>query len=385
MAVYVIWNVYSMFAPHKYTAGPVLPFPSWSPTDSFSVRRFILTGALIPFVLYAVGRYTFDRAAAVRAALWTILAVAAYSAVMSILAFTGPTEWVWPRYIVDKQDWPGRAVGVFNQPIVNGMVLALGFAIAMLLLSRRSEPVWRRLVAFVVAVACGFGMYYTHTRAVWLCGAVVLIIGATMGKGFRKGFIAGLCLVTTVIVMNWSVFTSTDRNAGGVGSVREVQDRLNIDQTALWAAVQRPLTGWGIGRFAAVNTYHHQQWSPETPFIRGWGDAPHENELGITAELGLIGLVPWICVLALLAYGLWKAYRTLPDNDLCGQPLAVIAMMALAIFVCAGLTVDLRYFDFPAGAIFLLAGIAIGWSDRHKRRQAAAGGDIAEQARSRYA
>ena len=145
MALYVMWNVYSMFAPHKYTAGAQLPNAAGIVVP-FSVPRFIVIGTVIPFVMYAVGRYTFDRAAAVRALLWTILTLAAYSAAVSIMQFTGPTDWVWPRYIVDAPSWAGRAVGVFNQPVVNGMVLALGFAIAMLLLSRRSEPTWRRCV-----------------------------------------------------------------------------------------------------------------------------------------------------------------------------------------------------------------------------------------------
>ena len=372
MVFYFVWNVFSMFAPHMYDAGPQLA--KWSLTgDAFSVRTLIFTGVVVPFALYAVGRYVFDRTAAVRAALWTILVLAAYSAVMSILPFTGPTQLVWPHYIIDNaSEWSGRAVGVFVQPLVNGMVLALGFAIALLLASRRDEPAWRRLVAIVVAGACGIGLYYTHTRAAWLCGALVLVIGAALAKKWRKGFIAGLCLVATVIVTNWSVFISTDREAGGVGSVDQIQHRLNINATALWAFTQKPLTGWGIGRFASVNTYHHQQWSPDTPWIMGWGDVSHQNELGILAELGLLGLVPWICVLALIAYRLWKAYRTLPEDDLCGRPLAVIAIMALAILFCACWSGELRYFDFAVGVIFFLAGTAIGWTDRLNRPQATA-------------
>ena len=109
-----------------------------------------------------------------------------------------------------------------------------------------------------------------------------------------------------------------------------------------------------------------------------WPSSSHTNELGILAELGAIGLTLWICVLALVAYRLWDAYRTLPDDDLCGKPLAVTAIMAFAILFCSGLTVDLRFFDFPTATTFLLVGIAIGWSDRHKRAQAAAGGVITE-------
>jgi O-antigen ligase len=385
MALYLMWNVYSMLATHKYPAGEVLVR---SVPDEFaaSVPRFIVIGTLIPFVMYMVGRYTFDRAAAVQAVLWTILTAAAFSAVMSILPTTGPTELVWPRYILEVPKlWVGRAVGVVNHPVANGMVLALGFAIAMLLLGQRSEPAWRRCVAFAVAVACGVGTYLTYTRAAWLSAVAVIVIGATLAKGFRQGFIVVLGLVMAMAVINWSVFTSSDREAGGVGSMNEVNARLNDNQTALWAAAREPFTGWGVGRFQSVNAYHHQQWSPEILWNSGYGDAPHENELGILAELGAIGLALWISVLGLIAYRLWNAYRTFPDDDRWGKPLTVLAIMAIAIFLCSGATVDLRFLEFPPAVIFLLAGITVGWSDRYKRAQAAAGGDFAEQLRPLHA
>ena len=94
--------------------------------------------------------------------------------------------------------------------------------------------------------------------------------------------------------------------------------------------------------------------------------------------MGLIGLALWICVLALIAYRLWNAYRTLPDDDLCGKPLAVTAIIAMAIVVCGGISCDLRFFPFATATIFLLAGVAIGWSDRHKLAQAAAADVITE-------
>ena len=70
-----------------------------------------MVATVIPFVMYVVGRYTFDRTAAVRILLWTILALAAYSAAVSILQFTGPTELVWPRFIVDGSLAPGGHLG----------------------------------------------------------------------------------------------------------------------------------------------------------------------------------------------------------------------------------------------------------------------------------
>jgi O-antigen ligase len=380
MALYMAWNVYSMISPHQYIATQQVTWGSGRivtavPTD---VWRVILIQMALPLLLYRVGRHAFDRAAVVRALLWTILILAAYSAAMSIMQFTGPTELVWPRYIVEDTVWPDRASGVFRQPNVNGWLLALGLAIAMLLLSRRSEPTWRRWFAFVVAIACGCGIYLTHTRVAWLSGVVVLIIGALIARGYRTGFIVAICLVASAVAVNWSAFASTDRKAGGVGSVNEVQDRLNANQTALWAFTRKPFAGWGIGRFQAVNTYHHQQWAPDVPWIRGYGAAAHETELGILVEVGVIGFALYVCMLVLVIRRLWTAYRTLPDHDLCGKPLAVTAIMAIATLICTGSAVDLRLFDFPMLPIFLLAGITVSWSARYQPSQTAAAGHIAE-------
>jgi O-antigen ligase len=385
IALYMIWNVYSMMSPHEYMATAEGTFTGSSggsahvSTDvPMAVWRVIIMQMLLPLLLYRVGRHVFDRVAVVRALLWAILSLAAFSAVMSIMQFHGPPGLVWPRYLVDDPTWPGRAAGFFHQPVVNGWLLALGFAIAMLLLSRRSEPTWARWFAFVIAIACGYSIYLTHTRDAWMNGVVVLIIGALIARGYRKGFIVAICLVASVVAVNWSAFTSSDRKAGGVGSMNEVDDRLNADQTALWAFDQKPIAGWGIGRFRAVNTYHHQQWAQDIPWIRGYGIVPHSHELGILAEVGLIGLGLWICVLALVIRRLWTAYRTLPDHNVCDKPLAVTAIMAVATVVCAGLTVDLRLIEFPLLPLFLLAGITIGRSDRYQRSQTAAGGEIVE-------
>ncbi|MFE3290948.1 O-antigen ligase family protein [Rhodococcus sp. NPDC059234] len=361
MALYLLWNLFSMVAPHEYPA--IAPLTG----ATYSVPRFILTGTLIPFAMYVVGRYTFERRSAVRALFWTILSFGAYSALVSVLQFRGPTSLVWPRYIVEAPNWPNRAVGVFNQPVVNGFVLALGFTVAMLLMGSRSEPRWRRLIALIVAVGCGYGIYLTHTRAAWLGGAVVLVIGIVFAKGFRTGFVVSAGLALSMVTINWSLFSSTDRAAGGVGSAEEVEDRFNAAQTALWAFGQKPLAGWGIGRFQAVNTYHHQQWAPEVPWVRGYGIVAHQNELGILGELGLIGLALWIAVLLLVLYRLFDAYRTLPAKGLCGKRLALVAIMALVLLITTGFTVDLRFFDFPGAVVFLVVGVAVGWADRHKR------------------
>lgn len=355
MIAYVVWNLFSAVAPHRYP--PLV-----------SLDRYILIPTVIPFVLYIFGRFTLDSERAVTAVLWALTGFAGYSAAVSIMQFNGPAQLVWPRYIVTAPNWPERAVGVFNQPVANGMVLALGLGIATILI-RRPGVMWLRVLAAAIALACGYGLYLTHTRAAWLAGFTVLVIGATLATGYRRGFVLALAAIVTAVTLNWSEFTSSDRASGGVASVQELDDRLNAMQTALWAAGEKPLAGWGLARFSAVNTYHHQQWALDVPWARGYGIVSHQNELGILAELGVFGLASWLAVLALITWRLWNAYRRLPSADVFGKLLAVMAMMAMAVLVCSGMTVDLRFFDFPLAAVFLLFGMAVGWADRSTRQQ----------------
>ncbi|MGQ0773800.1 MAG: O-antigen ligase family protein [Pseudonocardiales bacterium] len=358
MVLYLTWNIVSAIMPHTYPA--TVP----STGENFTVWRFILTGTLLPFVLYVVGRFVFDRESSVRRLLWIVLALAGYSAAVSVAQFTGPTALVWPRYIVEGPLWPGRAAGVLDQPVQNGLLLVLGFVIALFLASQVSEPTWRRVLAAAVAVASIPALYLTHTRAVWLVFGLVLVAGSLWARNFRAGFVATLVAVCLAIGAGWSTFTSDDRARGGVGSVSEIDDRLNTAATSIWAVGEKPVAGWGIGRFNQLNTYHHKQWSPGIDWERGYGISSHHNELGIAAELGLVGLVLWLTVLALVLWRLVHAVRVLPPDGICGRGLAVVALLAVLSWLAIGATVELRFFEFSNGLVLLLAGVAVGCAER---------------------
>lgn len=357
MAAYLLWNVGSMLWPHTYPA--VVPGNG----EDISVPRFILTGTVLPFVAYVVGRAVFRTERAVRPMLYCIVALAGYSALVSVLQFSGPVALVWPRYIVDAPNWSDRAVGVFNQPLVNGLLMVAGFVTAVFFAHERTLTRFPRLAALVVAVLCVPGIYLTRTRAVWLVFGLGLLLCALFARRARTGFVVTAVAAVLFIGVNWSTFTSPDRAAGGVGSPSEVDDRLNSIATSLWAIEQKPVFGWGIGRFTQVNTFDHRVWSPDIDFRRGYAISSHENELGIATELGLVGLALWLAVLVLLVWALLRALARLPASGLGGRPLGLLALTVLATWLTCGLTVDLRFFDFANLLVFLLIGSVVGLAD----------------------
>lgn len=366
IGLYVAWNLLSMLMSHSLPAGDERdPQP-------FSALRFVLIGTAMPLAMFLVGRLLFITERAIRVLLWSVLAAAAYSAAVSILQFAAP-QVVWPRYITEDPSWPDRAVGVFNQPVVNGLVLVVGFLVGLLVAFNDGERRVLRALAGLVAVASAYAVYLTHTRSAWLSFGLVIVCGLVAAKGFRTGFVlVGMAIVGAVLA-NWSTFTSADRDAGGVGSPDEIHDRLNSIATSLWAFPREPLVGWGIGRFTAVNTFHHQAWSPAVPWERGLGIASHLDSLGILVELGIIGLVLWLAILALICARLVRATRRLQVGGIYGRALGLTALLCLVAQVVTGLTVDLRFFDFPNIIVMVLAGAVIGFEQQQARRAESGG------------
>lgn len=358
MALYLLWNVFSMFAPHQYAA--VYPLTD----ETMRVYRFILTGTAIPFTMYIIGRTIYTTERSVRTLLWCVVGFGTYSAGVSIGQFRAPGL-VWPRYIVSTPNWPDRANGIFNQPVVNGLTLLAGFVAALLLIGFSDGlPRWIKLGLGIAAAAMAYSIYLTHTRVIWLAFLVAVLAGVAFARQIRTGFVITLAVMIVGVLTNWSTFTSSDRSKGGVASVNEVDDRLNAIATSAWAAERKPLFGWGIGRFTAVNTWHHQQYSQDVAWVRGYGISSHLNELGILVELGLVGLILWLCVVVLLVVRLIKSIRRLPPDRLCGRSLGLLGAMLFVTLVIAGTTVDLRFFDFPTALVYLLIGIAVGAADR---------------------
>lgn len=363
MVLYLLWNVNSILQQHEYP--PILYPLSGVQLDLW---RYVIIGTGIPFATYLISRMIFETRSALRFLLTTLLACSAYSAWVSILQFHGPQALVWPKYIVANPAWADRAVGLPNQPEVNGLILIVGYVLALVLIGTERRPRWQQVMLSVIAAACAYAVFLTHTRSIWLDFAVVVLLGIALGKGYRTGFVVTALGMAAAITMNWSTFTSSDRKAGGVASTNEVYDRLNANATAVWGFLEKPWSGWGLGRFVAINTYRHQQWNPDTPWSRGLGIPAHETELGILAELGIIGLLLWLSVLVLLARRLVVAYLRLPTDGIMGRPLAFIAGTAFVSLVLAGLFVDLRLFDYPSTMVFALVGAAVGAADRASKR-----------------
>ncbi|GAA4772196.1 hypothetical protein GCM10023200_00630 [Actinomycetospora chlora] len=362
MAAYLVWNLTSLFMGHD--------LPAIDPVTGGDQNawRWIFTGTVVPFAAYVLGKGVADDERGVRWILWSTLVFSTYSTWISIAQFRGLGSLVWPRYIINDPAWTGRANGVFNQPVVNGLILDMGFLVCLFLATRPGTGRWTKAGLYLLALATAYAVYLTHTRVVLLALVIAIGMGILFAKGWRRPFVVCLVLGAAGVAANASTFFSSDRASGGVGSSHELLDRLNIMATS-WNAIQEhPFFGIGIARFLAYNTWYHVQWSQNVPWDAGYNIISHENEIGIAAELGIPGALLWVGVLVGILYTMWRALRELPAGEFLGQPLALLGAMAMMTVVVNGLTVDLRLLDFATFTPFLYAGMVAIQLERHRAK-----------------
>jgi O-antigen ligase len=359
MVSFTMLAVASSLAPHDLPAVD-------DKGQSLSLVDLILSSAFLPFAGFALARQILNDERSIRRFLIGVVVFGTYMAVTNVLWLTGPKVLVWPHDILD----PGvgvhfeRARGVFLNAAATGYVLVVCFVATMHL--ARVYPRWRLILvldSFMMIVAIGL----TQTRSAWLAAALVVIFSAFVNKGFRRYYITILVGVGLLIGANWSSFTSGDREKGGVTSVNETQDRLNADATAFWAMEQKPVFGWGLGTFSSVNSVHHKAWK-DTPWNRGYGIISHDTQMGIGAELGLVGLVLWLVIIISMIVASGRAWKALPRSGLISNGLATSFWCIVIAWAVTASLIDIRVFAFANIIFFMYGGMCAGLADRVSRQ-----------------
>ena len=186
MTLFIAWNVNSILWPHDLPALARLGVRTTASTGPL-----LIISTVIPFVVYYISRAIFTNLKAIRILLIILLIIGAYSAVVSILQFTGPHSLVWPRYILDARRYFRRAGQRTGRSTQRQRHSHSSPDMRWRSSSRPRSTIRAGDVSllWVIAAACGYGVYLTHTRAVYLAFVLVVIMGALLAKGYRRAFV----------------------------------------------------------------------------------------------------------------------------------------------------------------------------------------------------
>ncbi len=197
------------------------------------------------------------------------------------------------------------------------LMLVVGVAGARLVFGTR-DRVWPALVMPALVVALSL----TLTRSAWV-GACVAVGVLFILKDLR---LLGLLPVVAALFFAFAPDSVTNR----MMSMFDLRDPSNRDRLAMartGSAMVRdfPLTGVGP---AMIPKLYTQYRDPDA--VQAMNPHLHNVPLQIAAERGLPALAIWIAFIAVLAYNLFRIFRSERDQTLAAAGLATIASMLSA-------------------------------------------------------
>jgi O-antigen ligase len=197
------------------------------------------------------------------------------------------------------------------------LMLVIGVAASRLVFGSRDRA-WPALVMPALVVALSL----TLTRSAWV-GACVAVGVLFILKDLR---LLGLLPVVVALFFAFAPDSVTDRMV----SMFDLRDPTNRDRLAMartGAAMVRdyPLTGVGP---AMIPRLYTQYRDPDA--VQAMNPHLHNVPLQIAAERGLPALAVWIGFVAVLAYSLFRLFRTEREKTFAAAGLAAIAGMLSA-------------------------------------------------------
>ena len=324
-------------------------------TFQFEQVRFALLDrlSLLGFVLFFVAPKAFREERDRRVLLGVLVALGAYIGLTAVFEEIGPESLVVPDYITDERIGAhhDRARGPFAEAAANGLVLyACLVASAMAAFTWR-DPRWRKVAVFVVGL-CAFGILLTVTRAAWIAGGAATLLTLITVRETRAFAIPASAVVGVGVLLAFAVVPGLqDKAEDRANDDKPVWDRRNSTSAALRMLQERPLLGFGWGRFPADSRDFYRQ---PADFPLTQQRSLHNVYLANAVELGLIGGLLWLVATLVVVVG--SILRRGPPE------LRIWKIGLTAWAICYGISALSTPLGFalPTALLWLWSGVARG-------------------------
>jgi hypothetical protein len=285
----------------------------------------VLTGYIYPYITYFIARRGVRDKIQFQSFLVGVGCIALYLGVNSMAEAFHQDWMVFPKYILDPTQGIdfGKVRGPMLNSSFNGLALSMGLFIYLwLIFSKRDRTRW---VWSVGAVLAGVGVVFSLQRAVWLGALAGFLLVAVTWPG-RRGYLMGTlvaaaalgCLVVPDSFVGNLQERLTDKDS--------IEFRVQVIEKAQIAFASSPIVGIGFNGFNGLDTDEHESLHS------------HNTPLVLLAEVGLLGILPYLSIYGLLASDSIKAYFQLPES----RTVIILLWAITAGYVVMSVCVELR-------------------------------------------
>jgi len=295
------------------------------------------------------------------------LIIGFYLGITGIFEHYNLSQFVFPSVIMSSikgsQVGSGVARGPFLNNAINGMVILMILVIAVYMYYYSLKGKWRFIVGIdiMIMLVC---LVFTLSRATWLSAVFVSLLLFKHFPKTRKHLLFGALIVISFLMLTYNYgmlkpykkaitrdvpFMEWVTNK--LMAVNPIYDRIELLTASLRTIQEKPLLGHGYGTFSVTERYYN----------RGKG-APgsHNAWLTIAVELGLVGLMLYLAILADIFRVSLRLYNNLPAGEFLGKGFMVLSWCFLVIYIIEMQFAEIKYFYFPNSLFFAMAGIIHG-------------------------
>jgi putative inorganic carbon (hco3(-)) transporter len=316
----------------------------------------LLDRLALPFVMFFVAPAVFATARQRSVLLATLVVTGGYLGLTTLFEGLGVRALVFPKYILDPSlgIHEGRARGPFLEAVANGLGLyGCGVAAAVAFVTWRSLR-RARVAAAIVLALCAVGLVFTLTRAIWIASAAATLAALCATPSSRRLLVPAAAAGTLLVVSTFVLVPGLSARASDREKAQlPVWSRLNLNSAAVRMVEDRPLLGFGWGRFVAASGPYLTQ-HPSYPLV-GAGLEVHNVFLARAVDLGLIGATIWLAGL-IAALGVAAVTRGPPEALVwrAGLIALIVNWVIVANFGPLG-------YAFPNLLVWTWAGVVWRW------------------------
>ncbi len=210
-----------------------------------------------------------------------------------------------------------RVTSLFRDPSLYGRHLVAAIAVLLVALWLRRVEVW--LAALLIALLWA-GLYFSYSQSSMVAlFAVALGITAVAGDRLAKLAVVTIAVFLVAAAAAFLLAELRDESARRVTS-----DRSRRVEVTLEVVRDHPLAGVGLGAQPAASRARSERGGRDESFVS------HTTPLTVAAELGAVGLLLYLALLAGAGRTMWELWRRRPALGLAvGAVLVGLAVHSL--------------------------------------------------------
>lgn len=323
----------------------------------------LLNLTYIPFITYFIVRRIPVSKEGRDLFLKTILLIGCYLSLTAIFEHFKINALVWPKYILDPNVGLqfGRSRGPFVETAEMGRALNIALLTTFLILTNTDKT--KKIILYIFSFFLIVGIYFTYTRGPWIGVGLALTALIFSRTELRKVALIALCITFLGIASGYGSKLSIHGKSLFSRRKNTIENRYVAMGIAKEMAIKNPLFGIGFGKY-------DQQWPDYVPDNAGSSfdfDGNHNTFLGIVAEVGIVGLIPYMILYYFIFKMFIKLYKRWPSTMNMEKDIILITIAVIITHLFTALLVDTRFNPFTNTVVFLFCAIV---SQMNSQREA---------------